>query len=178
MTVAFLVLAHQHPAQVARLAARLSGTEVQTLVHVDRRSDRIAFERMLPATAALLPEAESLPIYWGGLNIVCAVLSMLRRALKDPATGRITLLSGADYPAVSRDQLLDALRAPGQHIAIERRLSMTGTSSHDRCVNRYHVIDNWLTGPRSRRYVRHLADLATVVEHRPARCAARAGLRR
>lgn len=99
MSVAFVVLAHRCPAQVARLARRLAPYPV--LLHVSggvHPSVSAAFE----AETARLEHVEALPRHrsnWGSWGIVAASLTGLRGALALPEDWtHVALLSGQDYP--------------------------------------------------------------------------------
>jgi hypothetical protein len=156
MTVAFLVMAHQHPAHLARLVERLRGPGCRIYLHVDRKSDRAPFLAALPKGAAeILSVQESVKIYWGGFSVVRGVFALLRRAVADdPATERFCLLSGADYPLVKRDSLIAGLARTGQHLRIDRRLSMSGETPHDSFITRYRMIDGGPLKLRSDRFPR------------------------
>lgn len=99
MTTAYVVLSHQHPEQVLRLARTLRrGSPSCTVVlhHDDRRSrlDEAALralggvERVLPAT----------PVTWGGASQLDALLRSLRWALERVDFSWLAVLSGQDYP--------------------------------------------------------------------------------
>jgi hypothetical protein len=93
---AFVVLAHKHPAQVARLAARLAPHPVH--VHVDGGvpDDAFAaFAAAMPENVWLLPRHRS---GWASWGLVAAALEGVRAALASGPPSHVMLLSGQDYP--------------------------------------------------------------------------------
>lgn len=100
MSIAYLILAHTAPEQVARLVGRISDPQDAVIVHVDRRSDVRPFEAAfarLPSPPILTPRRT--PVHWAGYGIVAATLILLRTALAQPRTfSHLVLISGADYP--------------------------------------------------------------------------------
>jgi hypothetical protein len=107
MSIAYLVLAHAAPEQVARLVGRLSDPADAVIVHVDRRSDVRPFEAAfadLPVAPVMTPRRT--PVHWAGYGIVAATLILMRTALAQPRTfSHLVLISGADYPIRSNAEL-------------------------------------------------------------------------
>ena len=95
----FAVLAHDEPAQLARLCGRLAPYPV--VVHVDARSPLEPFESALRPLGdrVTLVGRERVAVRWGGYSIIDATLAAYRLAL--PLTARadhVVLLSGRCYP--------------------------------------------------------------------------------
>lgn len=109
---AFLVLAHADPAMTERLTQCLARAG-EVYVHVDARTDIDAF-RGVSRHAVLVPAR--VPVHWGGWNISVATALLACRALENPATSRLTLVSGAHYPLLSPDHLADM--GDGEHIRL------------------------------------------------------------
>src|SRR5262245_23051827 len=109
MGVAYLVMAHAAPEQVARLVGRLSTPEDTVIVHVDRKADIEPFLKAfeaLPIPPLLTPRR--VPVHWAGWGIVQATLIGMRAALevyKSKPWTHLVLLSGADYPIRSADEI-------------------------------------------------------------------------
>jgi hypothetical protein len=107
MGVVYLILAHTAPEQVARLVRRISTPEDVVLVHVDRRTDLAPFEEAF-AALPIPPRLtrRRVPVHWAGWGIVQATLIGMRDALRlrRPWT-HLVLLSGADYPIRSNDEI-------------------------------------------------------------------------
>ena len=100
MLVAYLILAHHLPAQLARLVNRLQEPEATFLIHIDRNADDAAFAPHLRAIRS--DNVSFLPRHrcnWGNFSIVSATLSGLQIALRaSPRFDYLILLSGQDYP--------------------------------------------------------------------------------
>lgn len=99
MRVAFLILAHREPQQVARLVSCLRHPDVRVYLHVDRQVELTPFSRALSDagvadTTVLLPQHRS---SWGGIGVVDAQLEGLERGLAD-GCDYFLLLSGQDFP--------------------------------------------------------------------------------
>jgi hypothetical protein len=96
---AFVVLAHKHPAQVARLAARLAPHPVHLHVDAGLPDDRFAAFAAAVGGAGnvrLVPRHRS---GWASWGLVEAALEGTRSALAAPDTpSHVMLLSGQDYP--------------------------------------------------------------------------------
>lgn len=100
-SVAYVVLAHKNPAQVARLVRRLATERSRFLVHVDGRADAVETEarRLLadhPGVDLVQPRRRC---YWGGFGMVRATLDALEELVAHEAPfDHVVLLSGQDYP--------------------------------------------------------------------------------
>jgi hypothetical protein len=98
MKVAFIVLAHHRPAQLALLLRSLRHPNARTYLHIDRQSRMTRFRSALATSGItdidLLPRHRH---YWGSIGIVDAALDGLQRALID-GCGYFVLLSGQDFP--------------------------------------------------------------------------------
>ncbi|HEV2146718.1 MAG TPA: beta-1,6-N-acetylglucosaminyltransferase [Longimicrobiaceae bacterium] len=97
MKIAYLVLAHDNPKHLERLAGALSSRSSAVFVHIDRRSSLDRFSN-LPRDSVHVSR-ERIPVYWGDFSQVDAILLLLRSALS--ARDRFdyfVLLSGTDYP--------------------------------------------------------------------------------
>lgn len=109
MGVAYLVMAHGAPEQVARLVGRLSTPQDTVIVHVDRKADLAPFQEAfaaLPIPPLLTPRR--VPVHWAGWGLVQATMIGMRAALQAYTTKpwtHLVLLSGADYPIRSADEL-------------------------------------------------------------------------
>jgi hypothetical protein len=101
----WIVLAHQRPAQVARLLRRLEAPPDSLFLHVDRaaRGEFDAALNGLRDRVVLLPRLRS---RWGTEGILSATLAGVRAALSHGAD-YISVVSGQDYPI----KPIEALRA-------------------------------------------------------------------
>jgi hypothetical protein len=93
MRVAYLVLAHRYPAQLARLVARLQPTG-DVFVHIDRK----ATDHFTGLEGAyVVPEHQRHAVWWGGFSMIRATLALAQVALRDQYD-YYSLLSGQCYP--------------------------------------------------------------------------------
>jgi hypothetical protein len=111
--VAYLILAHRYPAQLARLVDRLDGPQATFVVHVDRKARATA----AAARSALggMPNVRFAPSRrsrWGTFGVVAATLAALRVALAaDEHWEHVALLTGQDYPIKPNDAIVGHLAA-------------------------------------------------------------------
>jgi hypothetical protein len=94
--IAFLILAHEHPQHLARLAASLEAPWSDIYVHINRSVDGAPFAR---ATAAqrvtFVPDALRCTVHWSGFSLLEAMLALARYALEESAAERFCFLSVA-----------------------------------------------------------------------------------
>ena len=99
--IAYVILAHQLPEQLARLVRRLNSPGALFLVHINRRSDD-AIYRAAQAGLADLDNVVFLrrhKLYWGGFGHVRATLEGLDELDARAAQfDYVALLTGQDYP--------------------------------------------------------------------------------
>ncbi len=113
MAVAYLILAHNNPEQLARLVATLP-VESPILIHFDRGADRELYQR----TVRLLGNRDKLQFVerhacrWGDIGIVRGTVSLIRALAEGGyAFDHAILLSGADYPIKSNREIATFLAA-------------------------------------------------------------------
>lgn len=98
--IAYLILAHRYPEQLARLIRRLDTPHSRFFVHIDRRVDIGPFRRAchtLPANRVQWIDRTAAP--WGGFGVVQATIDGLSAIAAEPiAVDFVVLLSGQDYP--------------------------------------------------------------------------------
>jgi hypothetical protein len=117
VSVAYVILAHRSPSQLARLLHRLHHPDDHAFVHIDRR---VALEPFREALAPLLATGNvhfarrRLRTPWGGFGFCAAVLATLEQALQGAIFTHVSLLSGQDYPLVPASALRDFFEAAGE----------------------------------------------------------------
>ena len=85
---------------------------------------------------------ERVAVNWGGYSTVEATLSLLQAALNSPERfDRFCLLSGADFPIKSLNDLHRGLDSQVEFIRVDRRLDDTEDSKHSRYVRYAHSRD-------------------------------------
>lgn len=96
----FMILCHADPELFHRLVRRLSAIG-DVVAHVDRKVEQGAFEN---DAVSFVPERTD--VKWAGYSMVAATLSLLRFALdRHPGASHYVLLSGADYPVKSNEEI-------------------------------------------------------------------------
>lgn len=123
MKIAYLILAHTHPLQLGRLAARLAGPGVQLYLHIDAHTAPDIYLAMQDAVAQSNVPAtwiERQPCRWGGFSLVNATLRLMRAAL-DEGCDWLVLLSGQDYPLHAHHVIASRLAQSGMAGFIDMR---------------------------------------------------------
>lgn len=99
--ITYVVLAHTHPEQLARMVGALSYENVRFLIHIERNAAIAPFLASVPPSPAveyIKPREDG---HWGGSGIVRATLHGVRAALSSeggPPPDFVGLVSGLDYP--------------------------------------------------------------------------------
>ena len=107
MKIAYLVLAHDNPAQFHRLTRALTAAPGASVVaHIDRKVGADPFTR--DAVPGVRFTQRRVRTFWGDWSVVEATLAALRTALADPAGHeRFVLLSGTHHPVQPAGHLRD-----------------------------------------------------------------------
>jgi hypothetical protein len=103
VSIAYVILAHRSPDQLARLVGRLHDPEDRVFVHVDRRVPLEPFARALhPFLADGFAHFayRRFRSHWADYSLVAATLATLEQAIQDATFSHVSLLSGEDYPLV------------------------------------------------------------------------------
>ncbi|GHD67370.1 beta-1,6-N-acetylglucosaminyltransferase [Jeongeupia chitinilytica] len=108
MRLAYLILAHTAPAQLARLVGRLAAPGVRVYVHVDANTPADVFAAMQASVPAGTVFIVRRPCRWGGFSLVAATLDLMRVACADGCDWQV-LLSGADYPVRTHAEIVARL---------------------------------------------------------------------
>jgi hypothetical protein len=123
MAVTYLVLAHEEPAAVARLVARLQAPGHRVVLHVDRRVALAPFVLALQGFDALvLDDGQRRVCHWAGWSIAEAMLSLLGIAQAQAPADFYVFLSGADYPLRTPAAIEAALRNGQPRVAVWREV--------------------------------------------------------
>ncbi|WP_298734849.1 beta-1,6-N-acetylglucosaminyltransferase [uncultured Chitinophaga sp.] len=97
MKIAFIILAHRHPAQLKRLLQRLSHPGIDCYVHVDAKCELSDWQDALSLPQVYTVQ-QRVKVTWAGWSILQATLNGMQAVVdsKEPYA-YITLLSGQDY---------------------------------------------------------------------------------
>ncbi len=105
MRIAYLILAHKNPSQLAELVTALDDpTKTRFYIHVDQRSAEFLGS---PSLKPIMDREnvsflrDRVRVYWGGFSIVEATLRLLRKAVDEGGFEYAVLLSGQDFPIKS-----------------------------------------------------------------------------
>jgi Core-2/I-Branching enzyme len=98
--LAYLILVHERPVQLARLVNALDGDASTFHVHVDAKVDLATFRRPFEHRPNVHFVDDRVAGQWMGFSLVAATLKLLRQA-QQLGFDYCTLLSGADYPIKS-----------------------------------------------------------------------------
>ncbi len=107
MSVAVVLLAHDKPRLLRRIVGALDGLPV--FLHIDARinaKQHAELIRDLPDRVRLLPRLAS---GWATFELVEAELAGYRAACESTDAEHFVMMTGADYPLVSVDRLVDRL---------------------------------------------------------------------
>lgn len=98
MDIAYLILAHDQPAHLRDLVARLSTPDSHFYIHIDRKSRLADFS--MPEDPRIHILRDRARVFWGDYSQVEAIVLLMRAALAQPEQThrRFVLLSGSDYP--------------------------------------------------------------------------------
>jgi hypothetical protein len=113
--IAFLILAHEKPAQLGRLVASLSHLGV-CFIHVDKKVASDPFLQHAPPCASTVYLPDTVSISWASFEMVEATLRLIRFALAHGSFDYFVNMSGLDYPIKSDRAIVDALSRGGEHI--------------------------------------------------------------
>lgn len=119
MKVAYLVLAHGRPLQLARMISRLPES-APIFVHFDKRADRRIYNEAKQAVLEVAPSAEFVRRHrcrWGAPGIMYATLELIHALTNSGAEfDYATLLSGVDYPIKPHSVIKADLAVGGEYI--------------------------------------------------------------
>jgi hypothetical protein len=156
MHVAYLIMAHHHPAMLARLIRSLDGEDTSFFVHIDARNDVAPFRSAAPPATVFLDDR--VKVHWYGYSTVEATLRLLEAAFASGAD-RFVLLSGVDYPVASNARIRKTLSSDAEFIEIRFELDPAGDGYFDRRANGWFFGDRTLFSHREgRRRLRKAAE--------------------
>jgi len=111
ITIAYLILAHSAPDQLAHLVHSLPENS-PILIHIDLRADAEIYERCveLLSDRPKLKFVKRHKCWWGSFGIVEGTISLIRTLVDDGTNfDYATLLSGSDYPIKSNSKIAEFL---------------------------------------------------------------------
>lgn len=146
MKIAYLLLAHNRPRQLARLIRALPAN-APVFIHFDKRADDTLFDE---ARNSVLEHSSATFVrrhrcWWGAPGIMHATLELIGALCGSGVQfDYATLLSGQDYPIKSHAEITRALSAGGEFVECFSMLEPNRWSDHggyfkspDRVLGRY-----------------------------------------
>lgn len=105
---AYCIMAHEHPEALARLVRLIDDPRNDIFIHIDRRASIRPFKEAISAAVRhsgiyFLPQRRK--ITWGGFSQVNTTLDLFQTALEKSDYRRLHLLSAADLPLKTQDQI-------------------------------------------------------------------------
>lgn len=124
MKFAFLILAHEDPAQLRRLIHGLDDPHFDIFVHVSANAELAdyQFDTYVLRHSRLTVLEKRIHTYWGDMSLVDAMLALYSRAFEAGRYDRYITLSGLDYPLKSNSEILEALGDPDREFIQARPL--------------------------------------------------------
>ena len=113
MKIAYIILAHKYPQQLARLVHSLNDDETSFWIHVDRKTDLVTSQSIVShlKNNSNVHFVKRQNVYWGGFSQVSATINSLKEALNHHEKfDYIKLISGQDYPLTSQKKIKDFLK--------------------------------------------------------------------
>jgi hypothetical protein len=160
--IAYLVLAHTRPAQLARLLLGLRDAESACYVHIDQSSDLDAFQRAISPEVEYTLAAPRVNVRWGGFSSVQATLNLLATALAAGRHDYYILLSGVDYPIQSSAALRLELSSTGSEYIDSWPMPAPELGKPLSRLEHYHI-------PAKRGETRLTRRVNALLRHLPAR---------
>ena len=110
MKIAYLILAHANAQHLQRLISALTTDSSSFFIHLDRKTERSPFLSIGGDNVHFTEQRAA--VHWGDFSQVEAMLILLRAACAQPGGfDRCVLLSGADYPLRSAQEIEDFFAA-------------------------------------------------------------------
>lgn len=144
MKLAYIVLAHKNPAQVARLIQSLDNNYATIFLHIDQNADASEFKTIC-ARRDNIVAVKSVKTPRGGFGLVEATINGIKAVMDDKRTfDFVSLISGQHYPIKSNEQIRDYLNSTTRSAFIE----YTSLPDYDRWEPRggLYRIDRYFLG--------------------------------
>lgn len=144
MKIAYLILAHQYPEQLARLINRLERRDVVFHIHIDARSDIQPFSDVLANNPRVVFVKRRVKVFWKGYSQVEATLAVAESALPE-AADHYVLISGVDYPLKPAGDIVSFFDGKTQYM---HWFQFDDSPEWYRHTRYWHLYDSIWTNPR------------------------------
>lgn len=101
---AYLIMAHSDPEHLSKLVEAIDDYRNDIFIHIDKKSDITKFLHIKSRRSKLKFIDERIDVKWGDPSQIDAEYALWRE-IQDGDYGRIHLISGADYPLKSQDEI-------------------------------------------------------------------------
>ncbi|WP_187277593.1 beta-1,6-N-acetylglucosaminyltransferase [Methylobacterium sp. WL18] len=122
ISVAYIVLAHSDPSLFGRLTRRLRDKRVAFFVHLDVKTPIEAFEAEADSREDIYFTRPRFRVMWAGISQVSSTLATMQNALEHTTANctHFVIISGADYPIATNDEIVAYLASNKQRQFIRR----------------------------------------------------------
>jgi hypothetical protein len=151
ITATFMIVAHNHPSHLARLASALDAPWATVLINVDAKIDAEPFHRACEGlkNVHFVEDARRTSVHWGGMGLTMSARRMMDIAIERFSPDRLCMLSGVDYVLKPMPEVQDILAQDLEFLRIDRKLNYGGRSIHDDFISMRHWNDVQFLNPRS-----------------------------
>lgn len=105
MKIAYLILCHNDPVHIARLAKKIHSNKSDVFIHVDIESNIEEYKKLINEKEGIYFIKNRIKIYWGGYSAIEATMNTIKQAFNTNMYDRYVLLQGLDYPLKSNDEI-------------------------------------------------------------------------
>ena len=131
MNIAYLILAHEQPSLLERLVGALATEHSFFFIHIDKKAHERDFSAVLKRED-VTPAMRRFRVFWAGVNMVKATLSLMQTAKQYPTDfDYYVLLSGTDYPIKSNKVIFDTLSRSTSEYIRHYKIPDFGVLKHD-----------------------------------------------
>ena len=116
---AILVLGAHAPRILDRAVGMLDDPRIDIFFHLDAKTDWGWYRDRCPALERVTVVEPRIDVFWGGFTMIEAELILLRRALADPAIGRVVLVSDDAVPVRRADAIHQSLVETPDRLGLE-----------------------------------------------------------
>ncbi|GJE40465.1 beta-1,6-N-acetylglucosaminyltransferase [Methylobacterium persicinum] len=129
--LAYIILAHSDAPHFERLIRRLNDPRVAFFVHIDAKADLAPFQKAASGFPNVVFVNDRVRVMWAAFSQVESTLRAFRTALAhtDGSCSHFVVLSGADYPIATNDEILERFAAHPRHEFI-RRFDLLSCGDH------------------------------------------------
>lgn len=101
---AYLIMAHADPEHLQQLINAIDDFRNDIFIHIDGKADVIKFQGIASTKSKLKFLEHRVDVYWGDSSLIDAEYALFN-CVRGGCYSRIHLISGADYPLKSQDEI-------------------------------------------------------------------------